>query len=158
MAPSDLLLPTFSATGAGGAQSPYLVNAGNALVYVFGSFQSTRAKISLSKFVGVLKACAHRATSFYSFGLMVFFCLIGTTVTNKIGFKYALAIGTIGYVPYAVGLYENKTAGLAWPVLFGAACCGISAGIFWSTKGSIVLGFPEARKRGVYLAIWLGFK
>lgn len=25
-------------------------------------------------------------------------------------------------------------------------------------QGAISLGYPEARKRGVYLAIWLGFK
>lgn len=43
-------------------------------------------------------------------------------------------------------------------MLFGAALCGISAGIFWATEGALILGYPEARKRGVALAIWLGFK
>lgn len=54
--------------------------------------------------------------------------------------------------------HSNKTQGIEWVVLFGAALCGISAGIFWATEGAIILGYPEARKRGVALAIWLGFK
>ncbi|CED85344.1 Uncharacterized conserved protein [Phaffia rhodozyma] len=113
-----------SATGAGGAQSPYLVNAANALV----------------------------------FGLMVFFCSMGTSLSNKIGLKWSLAIGCIGYAPYAAGLYVNKIHGTVWLVLFGATTCGISAGIFWSVEGAIILGYPEARKRGIYLAVWLAFK
>jgi len=72
--------------------------------------------------------------------------------------------------------------GTIWLVLFGAVTCGISAGIFWSVEGcvklssvwfpsrdaysdfsscahsAIVLGYPEASKRGRYLACWLFFK
>jgi hypothetical protein len=89
---------------------------------------------------------------------MVFFCSIGSVVSNKIGMKWALVIGCIGYAPYAAGLYTNKVFGTEWFVLFGAALCGISAGIFWSVEGAIILGYPEASKRGMYLAVWLGFK
>lgn len=52
----------------------------------------------------------------------------------------------------------NKVFGTEWFVLFGAALCGISAGIFWSVEGAIILGYPEASKRGMYLAVWLAFK
>ena len=37
---------------------------------------------------------------------MVFFCSIGTVVSNKIGMKWALVVGTMGYAPYAAGLCE----------------------------------------------------
>jgi hypothetical protein len=114
------------------------------------------------------------------------FCALGSAVFDKIGVKWALVVGcsascpssclwsrtaaadrlflasvpfsAVGYVPYSLGLYFNKTQGIEWVVLFGAALCGISAGIFWATEGALILGYPEARKRGVALAIWLAFK
>lgn len=42
----------------------------------------------------------------------------------------------------AAGLYLNKVHGTIWLVLFGATTCGISAGIFWSVEGAIILGYP----------------
>lgn len=32
---------------------------------------------------------------------------------------------------FAAGLYTNNRFGTEWLVLFGAACCGITAGVFW---------------------------
>lgn len=66
-----------NATGAGGAQSPYLVNTANALV----------------------------------FGLMVVTCFFASSITNKLGYRWALFLGCIGYAPYAAGLYCNKLYG-----------------------------------------------
>ncbi|KAG6817543.1 hypothetical protein H0H87_007511 [Tephrocybe sp. NHM501043] len=45
-----------------------------------------------------------------------------------------------------------------WYVIFAASVCGISAGLYWAAEGAIVLAYPEHRKRGRYLAIWLAFK
>ncbi|CEQ42606.1 SPOSA6832_04434 [Sporobolomyces salmonicolor] len=86
------------------------------------------------------------------FGLMVFTCLLAGTITNKISYRWAVVLGTAGYAPYAAGLYLNKTRGTVWLVLFGSACCGLSAGLFWGVED------PEARKRGRYLAYWLAFR
>jgi len=78
--------------GAGGAQSPYLVNAANALV----------------------------------FGLMGFLCLFGGPLANRIGLRYTLFLGAVGYPIYSAGLYCNNRYGNVWLVLVGATTCGLS--------------------------------
>ena len=40
----------------------------------------------------------------------------------------------------------------------GAVACGISAGYFWSVEGAIATGYPEAHKRGRYIATWFTFR
>lgn len=63
-----------------------------------------------------------------------------TFQTNRLGYKWALVLGTVGYAPYAAGLYENKLHGTVWLVLFGSVCCGLSAGLFWGVEGAIIMG------------------
>lgn len=72
MAPG--LWNAMNSLGAGGAQSPYLVNAANALV----------------------------------FGLLGIFCLFGGPVANRIGLKWTLLLGAVGYPVYSAGLYCNN--------------------------------------------------
>ncbi|KAF7891491.1 uncharacterized protein EAF02_001816 [Botrytis sinoallii] len=88
-----------SSLGAGGAESPFLVNAANALV----------------------------------FGLMGIFCVLGGPIANRIGLKYTLTLGAVGYPVYSVGL-------------------------FWASEGAVALGYPEPAKRGKYMNIWLWFR
>lgn len=71
--------------GAGGSQSPSLVNAANSCTFV----------------------------------LMVVTSFFNSTLVNYIGVKYALAIGTLGYAPYAASLYLNVKQGTEWFVVFG---------------------------------------
>lgn len=44
---------------------------------------------------------------------------------------HAGLVTSIGYAPYAAGLYLNSRYGNQWMMLFGASLCGISAGVFW---------------------------
>ncbi|KAM0171203.1 hypothetical protein ACHAPF_008348 [Botrytis cinerea] len=113
-----------SSLGAGGAESPFLVNAANALV----------------------------------FGLMGIFCVLGGPIANRIGLKYTLTLGAVGYPVYSAGLYTNNRYGTVWLVLVGAVTCGISAGLFWASEGAVALGYPEPAKRGKYMNIWLWFR
>ncbi|PYI03247.1 DUF895 domain membrane protein [Aspergillus sclerotiicarbonarius CBS 121057] len=110
--------------GGGGSESPYLVDAANAL----------------------------------TFGLMVFSCFFGSILVRYVGIKYTLVLGTIGYAPYAAGLYTHNRFGTDWLVLFGAALCGISAGVFWMAESAIALSYPEARNQGRFLGLWLSFR
>jgi MFS family permease len=110
--------------GAGGAQTPELVNAANALV----------------------------------FGLMGFMCLFGGPISNRIGLSWTLFLGAAGYPVYAAGLYCNNRFGNTWLVYVGAVACGISAGLFWASEGTVALGYPEPSKRGKYMNIWLWFR
>ncbi|KAF4541556.1 uncharacterized protein LTHEOB_8551 [Lasiodiplodia theobromae] len=110
--------------GAGGAQTPTLVNAANALV----------------------------------FALMAILCLLGGPIANRIGLARTLLLGAVGYPLYSAGLYCNNRFGNEWFVLLGAACCGVSAGLFWASEGAVALGYPEPGKRGRYMNIWLWFR
>ncbi|KAF5383982.1 hypothetical protein D9757_006953 [Collybiopsis confluens] len=110
--------------GAGGSQSPSLVNASNAL----------------------------------TFSLMVISCYFSSALVHYIGIKGALVFGTIGYAPFAAGLYTNNRFGTEWLVLFGAALCGISAGVFWAAEAAIAIAYPEPWNRGKALGYWLTFR
>ncbi|KAL1855873.1 hypothetical protein VTK73DRAFT_8453 [Phialemonium thermophilum] len=110
--------------GAGGAASPHLVNAANAL----------------------------------TFCLMVLSCYFSSVLVHYIGIKGALIFGTIGYAPYAAGLYTNNRFGTEWLTLFGAALCGISAGVFWMAEAAIAIAYPEPWNRGKALGYWLTYR
>jgi hypothetical protein len=92
------------------------------------------------------------------YAFMTVTCFVGPWITNLIGFRWTLAIGSLGYPLYAAGLYVNNRYGTTWFVYVGAVACGISAGFFWSVEGAISTGYPEQRKRGRYLATWFTFR
>lgn len=92
------------------------------------------------------------------YAFMTVTCFLGPWLTNLIGFRYTLALGSIGYPLYAAGLYVNNRTGGTWLVYFGSAACGISAGFFWSVEGAIATGYPEHHKRGRYIATWFTFR
>ncbi|KAK5689450.1 hypothetical protein LTR17_026264 [Elasticomyces elasticus] len=92
------------------------------------------------------------------YAFMTITCFAGPWMTNLIGFRWTLAIGSIGYPLYAAGLYVNNRTGATWFVYFGSIACGISAGFFWSVEGAIATGYPEQHKRGRYIATWFTFR
>ncbi|GAA5834419.1 hypothetical protein JCM11251_007983 [Rhodosporidiobolus azoricus] len=110
--------------GAGGALEPYLVNAGNSIV----------------------------------FAVMGLGCIFAPIIVNKLGVKYTLILGTVGWSVYTASLYQNNRYGTEWFVILGAVICGASAGLYWASEGAIVLAYPEPSKRGKYLAAWLASK
>ena len=59
-----------------------------------------------------------------------------------------LQIGTLGYVPYAAGLYCNDRFGTNWLLLFGAVILGLSACFLWVSAGAILLGYSEEHRKG----------
>jgi len=64
----------------------------------------------------------------------------------------------MGYAPFAAGLYTNNRFGTEWFVLFGAALCGISAGVFWMAEAAIALSYPKPYNQGRFLGFWLSFR
>lgn len=110
--------------GGGGEQSPWLVNAANAL----------------------------------TFCLMVLTCSLASIFVKYLGIKWTLILGAAGYAPFAAGLYCNNRYGTSWFVLFGAACCGLGAGIFWMAEAAIALSYPEPHNQGRFLGLWLSFR
>jgi len=107
---------------------------------------------------GAQKPFLVNAANALVFGLMGFLCLFGAPIANRIGLKWTLFLGAVGYPLYSAALYTNSKYGNVWFVLVGAVACGLSAGLFWASEGAIALGYPEASKRGRYLNIWLWFR
>ncbi|KAK5105769.1 hypothetical protein LTR62_002169 [Meristemomyces frigidus] len=88
------------------------------------------------------------------YGLFAIVCVAAGAVNNRIGLKYGLALGAIGYPLYGAGLYTNSTGTNTWFLLFGSAICGISAGFFWAAEAAIIIGYPSPGDRAFYLAVW----
>ncbi|KAG9598636.1 MFS general substrate transporter, partial [Aureobasidium melanogenum] len=107
---------------------------------------------------GAQKPFLVNAANALVFGLMGFFCLFGGPIANRIGLKWTLVLGAVGYPVYSAGLYTNNRYGNVWFVLVGAVACGISAGLFWASEGAVALGYPPPAKRGQYMNIWLVFR
>ncbi|KAJ9489460.1 hypothetical protein VN97_g3824 [Penicillium thymicola] len=85
------------------------------------------------------------------YALMTLTCFAGPLITNAIGFRWTLTLGSLGYSLYAAGLYLNNRTGATWLVYLGCVTCGISAGFFWSVEGAVATGYPEQHKRGRYI-------
>jgi len=88
-----------------------------------------------------------------TFCLMVVSCFLSPIMVRAIGIKWTLIFGTVGYAPFAAGLYTNNRFGTEWLVLFGAALCGISAGVFWMAEAAIALSYPEPYNQGKFLGL-----
>lgn len=67
-------------------------------------------------------------------------------------------MSSMGYAPFAAGLYTNNRFGNKWFVLLGAALCGISAGVFWMAEAAIAIAYPEPWNRGKALGYWLTYR
>lgn len=110
--------------GGGGEESPWLVDAANAL----------------------------------TFCLMVLTCALSGIFVKYLGIRWTLILGAAGYCPFAAGLYCNNRYQTQWFVLFGAACCGLGAGLFWMAEAAIALSYPEPYNQGKFLGLWLTFR
>ncbi|KAL3440268.1 major facilitator superfamily domain-containing protein [Aspergillus insuetus] len=92
------------------------------------------------------------------YSIMVLTCTFGPLVANRVGLKNAMIFGTTGYALYAAALYTNNRFGNEWFVYLGATACGITAGVFWSAEGAIMISYPPESQRGRYLAYWLAYR
>jgi hypothetical protein len=123
--------------GAGGGQKPFLVNAAKCVVFII----SLISDIPLT----------FPSPSSLVFGLMVLTCLLGSTIVNKIGYKWALVLGAAGYAPYAGGLVLNLNTGATWLVFVGSVTCGLSAGLVrCSSSLSISSGSTDSLNAGSF--------
>ncbi|KAJ1018134.1 hypothetical protein NDA16_005000 [Ustilago loliicola] len=98
------------------------------------------------------------AANSLTFALMVITSFFTSSLINVTSAKFALIFGTIGYAPYAAGLYLNSVDQSQWLIILGATLCGCSAGFLWSVEGSIALGYPERLNQARYISYWLMFR
>ncbi|KAJ5714043.1 uncharacterized protein N7483_011224 [Penicillium malachiteum] len=103
---------------------------------------------------GAAEPYAVSAANALVYGLFAIVCVMAGAINNRIGLRYGLVIGAIGYPIYGAGLYTNNYSPTTWFMLFGSALCGISAGFFWAAEAAIIIGYPSPKDRAFYLAIW----
>ena len=103
---------------------------------------------------GAAEPYAVSAANALVYGLFAVVCVAAGAINNRIGLKYGLALGAVGYPLYGAGLYTNNVKSTTWFMLFGSAICGISAGFFWAAEAAIIIGYPSPKDRAFYLAIW----
>jgi len=103
---------------------------------------------------GAAEPYAVSAANALVYGLFAIVCVLAGAINNRIGLRYGLAIGAIGYPLYGAGLYTNNVSPTTWFMFFGSALCGISAGFFWAAEAAIIIGYPSPRDRAFYLAVW----
>ncbi|KAF5377198.1 hypothetical protein D9615_006471 [Tricholomella constricta] len=87
-----------------------------------------------------------------TFALGAFFA---GSVTNKIGAKRALLLGSTGYALYigsflAVNIHP-KAGGF---VIAAGAVLGLCAGLLWTAQGSLMLAYPTEAQKGVYIGVF----
>jgi hypothetical protein len=75
--------------GAGGAESPYLINAANALVF------------GLSMSLTSVESCGNFVTDDIFWLLVGFLCVFGGPIANRIGMNWTLLLGAAGYPIYS---------------------------------------------------------
>ncbi|KAJ6102968.1 hypothetical protein N7486_005395 [Penicillium sp. IBT 16267x] len=103
---------------------------------------------------GAAEPYAVSAANALVYGLFAIVCVLAGAINNRIGLRFGLVIGAIGYPIYGAGLYTNNYSPTTWFMLFGGALCGISAGFFWAAEAAIIIGYPSPKDRAFYLAIW----
>ncbi|KAJ5587702.1 uncharacterized protein N7459_003467 [Penicillium hispanicum] len=103
---------------------------------------------------GAAEPYAVSAANALVYGLFAVVCVAAGAINNRIGLRYGLSLGAIGYPIYGAGLYTNNYHATTWFMLFGSALCGISAGFFWAAEAAIIIGYPSPTDRAFYLAIW----
>ncbi|RSM09760.1 hypothetical protein CDV31_007500 [Fusarium ambrosium] len=95
------------------------------------------------------------AANVITFVVMFILSPLASIVGNIIGLHWVVVFGTIGYVPYSAALYVNSTNGTQWFLIFGAVTCGLSATALWTGEAAMAVGYPEIRRRGICIGIWL---
>ncbi|KIX09537.1 uncharacterized protein Z518_00617 [Rhinocladiella mackenziei CBS 650.93] len=157
---SIMLDPTTDQKTAGEEIKWYRSTFYNALILGLANFSAPGIWGAMNSLGAGGQASPHlvNAANALTFCLMVLSCYFSSALVRLIGIKWALVIGTMGYAPYAAGLYTNNRFGTEWLVLVGAALCGLSAGIFWMAEAAIALAYPEPYNQGKFLGFWLSFR
>ncbi|PYH40599.1 DUF895 domain membrane protein [Aspergillus saccharolyticus JOP 1030-1] len=93
-------------------------------------------------------------TALYStFAVFGFF---GGTFVNKLGVKWTLAFGGIGYCIYAISLLVSVHASVAGFNIFAGVFLGLCAGLLWTAQGTIMISYPDEKQKGKYFAWFWG--
>jgi len=93
-------------------------------------------------------------TALYAtFAVVGFF---GGTVINRLGVKWTLAFGGIGYGVYAISLLVSVHASVDRFNIFAGVLLGFCAALLWTAQGTIMISYPPENQKGQYFAWFWG--
>ncbi|CEJ93905.1 hypothetical protein VHEMI09465 [[Torrubiella] hemipterigena] len=96
------------------------------------------------------------ATALYStFSVVGFF---SGTFTNRLGTRFAVAFGGLGYALYAASFLSYNHNSNEGFVIFAGAFLGVCAGLLWCGQGAIMMSYPTEKNKGKYISwFWIIF-
>ncbi|KZT07911.1 MFS general substrate transporter [Laetiporus sulphureus 93-53] len=93
------------------------------------------------------------------YGLFAVTGLVSGSISNILGPRLTLFIGTLGYALYVGSLWCYQTQGTSWFLIFAGALLGISAALLWSAQGSIMMSYPLEKDKGkAFSVFWAIFQ
>ncbi|KAI9296872.1 MFS general substrate transporter [Neoconidiobolus thromboides FSU 785] len=92
------------------------------------------------------------------------FGILGGAITNLLGPKLTIFIGSLTYVLYTGAMLayghitETSPVGARAFTIIAGALLGVGAGMLWSAQGALMLGYPTENEKGKYISIfWIIF-
>ncbi|KAI0634681.1 MFS general substrate transporter [Trametes polyzona] len=80
--------------------------------------------------------------------------LVSGGISNILGPRLTLFIGTLGYALYVGSLWCYQTQGTGWFVILAGALLGVSAALLWSAQGAIMMSYPLEKDKGKAFAVF----
>ncbi|KAI6124377.1 major facilitator superfamily domain-containing protein [Pisolithus croceorrhizus] len=104
---------------------------------------------------GQVNATAQANASSALYATFAFFGFFSGTVSNVLGARVTLTLGTLGYPLYissflVVNIHPNVTA----YVIASGAVLGVSAAMLWTAQGSLMMAYPTEAQKGLYIGIF----
>lgn len=101
-------------------------------------------------------ANADMNTALYStFAVVGFFA---GTFTNRLGLRFSLSLGGIGYCIYSGSLLCYNHTNNRGFLIFAGAFLGVCAGLLWCAQGAIMMAYPREQDKGKYISwFWIIF-
>ncbi|PPR06455.1 hypothetical protein CVT24_002616 [Panaeolus cyanescens] len=89
------------------------------------------------------------------YGTFAFTAFFAGSISNRLGAKLTLLLGTTGYSLYVSGYLALNIHPHAGPFLLTAgAILGACAGLLWTAQGSLMMAYPTEAQKGKFIGIF----
>ncbi|KIN97720.1 hypothetical protein M404DRAFT_888190 [Pisolithus tinctorius Marx 270] len=104
---------------------------------------------------GQVNPTAQANASSALYATFAFFGFFSGTISNVLGARVTLMLGTLGYPLYissflVVNIHPNATG----YVIASGAVLGVCAAMLWTAQGSLMMAYPTEAQKGLYIGIF----
>eukprot|EP01135_Chromosphaera_perkinsii_P003716 Nk52_evm34s252 gene=Nk52_evmTU34s252 len=91
------------------------------------------------------------------YGVFAVFSFFAPSVTNKLGSRMTMMLGTLGYACVVItGLIYFETGYSDWLIIVGGGLCGVGAALLWTAQGRLILQYSTDKNRGFNFSVFWG--